>query len=355
MSIAPELRAALDVVDPIMASADPTQALVAARCAGLLMGYHARWSQDKYRIDDVECFVESDLWNPATSRKSRSFRVAGKIDLRATHPDGQSIIFDHKTTSSDISKPDSTYWRQLAVQNEATHYMLLERLNGRKIDGAIWDVVRTTYMRPEKLCNADAKAVVKNGVYFGAKLTPEDIAEVEISGCESLLMFMWRLAYDCTKMSPDWYFQRRFLFPRNGTASERKYAAELWDHAQDMWAVRATESNPCNPDACRLDGYCCQYLDICCGNDNPDSDNWQRSAWVHPELKVFDGDGRDIITNRRIHTFQTCRRKHQLQYEMGIERVQEGPILDQLFDQLFHDALNAYFLDLKKQHHNLPF
>lgn len=343
----PALRAALHVIDPVMASENPTQAVIAAKCAGLMIGYHSRWHNDQYRINEVECFVESDLWNPESGRKSRSFRVAGKIDLRATAPDGTPVIFDHKTTSSDITDPDSTYWRQLAVESQATHYLLLEWLNGRKADVAIWDVVRKPTISPKALTKADVKAVVENGVYYGKKLTTEDIALAEISGRETLLMYMWRLSSDCIIERPEWYFQRRPVLRLGAEVVE--YASELWDHGQDLLAVRATERNPRNSGACMLYGSPCKYLGICSGHDTPDSDNWQRRAWVHPELKVLEGDGRDILTNSRIRTFQTCRRKHQLQYEQGIERVDEQESDALYFGDLFHRALEAYFLTLRQQ------
>ena len=61
----PALRAALHVIDPVMASVNPTQAVIAAKCAGLMIGYHSRWQNDQYRINEVECFVESDLFHRA--------------------------------------------------------------------------------------------------------------------------------------------------------------------------------------------------------------------------------------------------------------------------------------------------
>lgn len=346
-SVSAELRAALDVIDPVMASADPAQALVGAKCAGLMIGYHARWSNQQYRIQDVECYVESDLWNPTTGRKSRSFRVAGKIDLRATGPAGESVILDHKTTYADIGEPDSAYWRQLTVESQATHYMLLEWLNGRKVDHAIWDAIRKPVIAPKALSKADVKSVIENGVYFGQKLTIEDIALAEISGRESLLMYMGRLAHDCSTERPEWYFQRRGVSRLDSEIVT--YASELWDHGQDVLAVRSNERNPRNSGACMLYGSPCQYLGICSGHDTADSDNWQRRAWVHPELKVLDGDGRDILTNSRIRTFQTCRRRHQLQYELGVQRVNEQQSDALYFGDLFHRALEAYFLNVKQQ------
>src|ERR1035438_8670099 len=112
--------------------------LVAAKCIGLMVGYDKRWLEESvatFDVDGIEYFVESDLWNPETNRKSRSFRIAGILDISATRKDnGHRVITDHKTTSDDIEDPAGPYWRQLVVEAQPSHYMLLEWLNGRKVD-----------------------------------------------------------------------------------------------------------------------------------------------------------------------------------------------------------------------------
>ena len=126
------LDAGLSALDAFVGLApDESRALMAAKCRGLLVGYHARWADAEYLPVAVERIVQSDLWNPETGRKSRSFTVAGKIDLSAALRD-RAVLIDHKTTSEDIGDPSSPYWRQLIVEGQPSHYMLLEWLNGQK-------------------------------------------------------------------------------------------------------------------------------------------------------------------------------------------------------------------------------
>ena len=94
-------------------------------------------------------------------------------------------------------------------------------------------------------------------------------------------------------------------------------------------------------------GSPCVYLGICSGYDTPDSEKWQRKGNVHVELPTLQGDGRDVLTNSRIRCFQTCRRKHYYQYELGIERIDEEEREALYFGNCWHTAQEAYFNALR--------
>ena len=342
------LAAALKVITPVMQSDDPRSALVAARCYGLMHGYDARWGGAPYRIDGVEAVLTSDLINPETQRKSRTFMVAGKIDVRATElATDTKVIFDHKTTSSDISDPNAAYWQQLRIEGQVNHYMLLEWLNGNRVDGAVWDVMRKPGIAPSKLTIKDAKDIVASGEYYGAVVSPEDIRAVmnDEKPRESIHMYASRLIHDCTVERPQWYFQRRQIVRLDSEIHE--YATELWDHGQDILQVRQTGRNPRNSGACMLYGSPCRYLGLCSGHDTLESGKWTKREYVHNELPIIgQNGGRDVLTNSRIRNFQTCRRKHELDYEIGIERVDEEEREALFFGNLWHLASEAYFKTL---------
>lgn len=318
---------ALDFLSPLMRDADASKAVIAAKCYGLLMGYAQRWANADYRVDAVESAITSDLYNPQSQRTSRTFTVAGKIDVHVTDGNGRKVIIDHKTTSQDISDPAAPFWRQLQVEGQVSHYALLEFLNGNKIDYAVWDAVRKPSISPRLLSKKEQDATGSE------RETPE--------------MYAARLAEDCTTTRPGWYFQRRQVPRTDDELNE--YASELWEHAQDMILARRNNRWPRNSGACMLYGSPCNYLGICSGYDTPDSDKWARKSWVHSELPILDGDGKDILTNSRIRAFQTCRRKHYLQYELGIERIDEEEKEALYFGSLFHQALEIYFNALKSQ------
>jgi hypothetical protein len=316
--------------------------IVAAKVCALMRGYDARWShvQHRFRVLSVEEMVGSDLINPSTNRISRSFRIAGKIDVRADR-DGRQVIIDHKTCSEDITDPNAAYWRQLIVESQPSHYMLMEWQNGRKIDEAVWDVVRKPTISPKKLTTAEAKAVILSYEYCGRQLTDEDVLAVQSDGRETLAMYEARLAYDCTYVRPEWYFQRRTVVRIDAEMID--YAAELWADGQEVLNARNTERHGRNAGACMNYGRPCKFLGICSGHDDPDSPNWTRKRSVHNELPDLNGDGRDVLTNSRLSTFRTCRRKHYYEYELGIERVEEEEAESLYFGTQWHLAQEAWW------------
>jgi len=281
--------AGLSAVDGYVGQApDESRALMAAKCRGLLAGYHARWADAEYLPVAVERVVQSDLWNPETGRKSRSFTVAGKIDLSAAFRD-RVVLMDHKTTSEDISDPNSPYWRQLIVEGQPSHYMLLEWLNARKADDAVWDVVRKPAISPKLLTKAEARSAAVTHEYFGRHIADESILALNVEKPrETLEMYEARLAHDCTLARPEWYFQRRSI-PRLD-AELHEYAVELWEHGQEILHARNTGRHARNSGACMLYGGPCKFLGICSiaagFGDRPGSGAKIPAIFLH---KIFPG------------------------------------------------------------------
>ena len=191
-----------------------------------------------------------------------------------------------------------------------------------------------------KLPNKDVQAAVYSREYFGRELSQESLEHVQETNRESLEMYEFRLLHDCTIVRPEWYFQRRPV-PRL-QAELIEYAEELWSHGQNLLETRRNGRWVKNPGACMNYNTPCKFLGICSGHDTPDSDNWQRKECVHNELPIEE-DGRDILTNSRIRCFQTCPRKHQLAYELGIDRRDEEERDALYFGSLWHKALEVWF------------
>lgn len=335
---------AINAVVPL--GSDYSRELIAAKCRGLLAGYDFRWRNAGYVTIETEHFLESDLWNPETERKSRTFRVAGKLDVIAREGE-RLILFDHKTTSDDISDPASPYWRQLIIEAQPSHYMLLAWLNGQKFDGAVWDVVKKPGISPKKLSKAEVTMLVVRKQYAGQRISDESIAELQGGEPrETLEMYEARLAQDCTVERPEWYFQRRSV-PRLD-ADIHEWATDLWIHGQEILHARNTKRHARNSSACMAYGSPCKYLGICSGADTPDSDRWTRKPQVHAELPL-QGDGRDVLTNSRIKVFQLCRRKHELQYEVGLERQDEEEREAIFFGNVWHLGQEAWWNQFKEK------
>jgi len=345
------LDAALEVLSPVLDDKDPTKALVAAKCVGLMHGYDARWLNAPYLIDAVESVLTADLYNPDSHRKSRTFTTAGKLDVRATEIEtGKKVIFDHKTTSEDISDPNSPYWRQLVVEGQATHYMLLEWLNGEKVDAAVWDVIRKPGISPKGLTKKDAVIFRDDPTYFGAFFGKDEVDRwyADPDARETPRMYAARLASDCSNERPQWYFQRRTIPRLDGEVMD--YARDQWDIGQDIIHARAENRWPRNSGACLLYHSPCKYLGICSGHDTVDSENWAKKDFVHIELPELNqsGNGSNILTNSGMREFQTCKRKYYYDKELGIDRVDAEERESLFFGSLFHAASEQFFLQLMK-------
>lgn len=335
-------NAKLAIASALPENPDESLLLIATKCCGLIHGYDARWRDADYIPSAVEITYTSDLYNPETQRTSRSFTVAGKLDIDCTRH-GRSIVFDHKTTSHDITDPNGPYWRQLAVESQPSMYMLLKHLNGVKVDEAVWDCVRKPQIKPAKLSKAERASVVANQSYCKRRMSVETVQAMQTEERETLEMYEARLADDCTNERPEWYFARKPVPRLDGELLE--FAGELWEQGQEILHARRTNRWSRNSGACLLYNSPCKFLGICSGHDTPDSDRWQKKQFVHNELAgdQFKSDGREVLTNSRIRCFQTCRRKHFYEYELGIERQDEEEREALLFGQLWHVCLNAWW------------
>lgn len=324
---------------------EPSQHLIAAKCRALLQGYDARWKDGDYEPVEVETTLTGQIINPETNHAARTLTQAGKLDVIARRQ-GRLVLIDHKTCSQDITDPASPYWRQLAVDSQVSHYMLLAWLNGMKMDDAVWDVIRKPSISPKKLTKAIKASTVAERKYCGVALSDATLDAMQVDDRETLEMYEARLADDCINVRPEWYFQRRSV-PRFD-AELLDYAKELWQHSKDILHERKRELPVRNSGACMLWGSACVFLGVCSGHDSIESDNWRRKDSVHNELPALEDDGRNTVTNSRVRCFQTCRRKHHYQYELGVERHDAEEKEALFFGALVHVGLEAWFLKLKE-------
>lgn len=348
MNIEP-LQAAIAAINQFAdPNADDKTLLVLAKCRGLMAGYDARWRSAGYQATAVERVIDGPLCNVETGAKSQRFTIAGKLDVEAVL-NGRTFVFDHKTTSEDITDPNSMYWRQLVVEGQPTHYLLLKWLRGEKPDGAVWDVVRKPSISPKKLTKAERTAIVADRRYCGRRISIESLESLQRDDRETLELYEARLSHDCTIERPDWYFQRRSIPRLDNELLE--HARGLWDFGQELLAERARirkaeregkEFLPRkSPNACILYNSPCEFLGVCSGHDTITSDRWKKKASVHPELEGMAGE--DALTNSRIRTFDACKRKHFYKYELGVERQEEEEREAIYFGNCLHAALEAWW------------
>lgn len=329
--------AAVARIDELTTEADW---VAAAACRGLIRGYARRWSNEQRGIslECVERVLQAPLRNINTARASRTFDVAGKLDKLAYVGD-EFTLFDHKTTSSDISDAAGPYWRQLAIDSQASHYELLCLANELRIDRIVWDVVRKPGISPKQIAAKDYKDAQITGTYCGFALSSEAVEWLKNNQRENGELYSHRVARESID-DHERYFARRSV-PRT-REQLAEYCEELWEIAGTIRDAKRTGNHYRNSAGCMTYGRPCEFLGICSGTDSPDSERWRKKPTIHTELGETAGN-LDVLTNSRLRTFQTCRRKHFYQYELGIERAIDEREEALFFGGLWHEALDVFW------------
>jgi hypothetical protein len=327
---------------------DEKESINAVKVAALMHGYHRRWAGQPWKTISLESTVQCPIINPESGRASRKFTQAGKHDgiIEGCASGGDMrLLLEHKTTSSDITDPDATYWRRLDIDSQISMYQLQQWQGSQKLDlnGTMYDVIRKPTTRPRKLTAKELKTLIEDGEYFGEKISHE--SAVEITDRENAELYFIRLRQD-TYSSPDRYFQRKIIVRLDSEILE--FAGELWDVTKTIGDAIKNDRHYRNSDACMNYGVACQYLGVCSGKDDIDSDNWEKKPDVHVELDSRFGDGgRGVLTNSRIKCFQNCRRKHYYDYILGKRRVAEDKSEALWIGTLMHEALEAWWKDFR--------
>jgi PD-(D/E)XK nuclease superfamily len=338
------LAAALRVAETAN-DGSPANALLVTKVRALLRAYDKVWTDDRdHDILAVEQLAVAPLWNVETKKISRTFATAGKLDLCILDGAKRYIVIDHKTTGDEIEEPDSLYYKTQIVEGQWLHYHMLERLNGRRIDHVLLNVLRKPSISPRQLNSSQLAVVLNEGTYYGERISPEARIHAQQTQRENLELYGLRLYYDATVERPRFYFARRPLF-RTDKTDLYEYMADLWQDAIAIRDERLVERHTKNSRACMAYGTPCQFLGICSGYDQEDSDRWERVKNVHEELPMLGRDSRSYLTNSRVGMFKLCRRKHNFLYNIGIRRQEPSEARD--FGILWHNCLAAYYLEIQ--------
>lgn len=336
-TLEPNLKHAVAKIDQLT-QGNEALGLIGAKCKALMRGYHARWASSAWKTLEVEQMFHLPIVNPETAATSRTFTQAGKVDAIAEY-EGRTYLVEHKTASEEIADPGATYWKRLAIDSQVSHYVLANWQSGRKLDGTLYDVIRKPTIRPKQITKADQKTLTTTGKYCGFGVPPHLVDATE----EDFILYEIRLTAD-TLENPAKYYQRRSV-PRMDNET-LEYATELWDIGKSILHARNNNAHFRNSSACMTWGSPCEYLGICSGYDDENSDRWERKSNVHEELPLLT-DGQNVLTNSRIKCFQTCRKKHFYKYEMGIKKYDEDEREALVFGSVFHEALAVWWSLLK--------
>jgi hypothetical protein len=315
-----------------------------AALSGLITGYAHRWLEDNFEIfvEHIEATLTGDLVNLDTNRTSRTYSLAGKVDKIAM-VNGQRCLFDHKTTTQDVTDPASNYWRRLRIDGQGQLYQILCLSNGIPIDRVVWDVVRRPTWRMKKLTKVLLEELRAVGTYHFHGVSTESKTEVLQTGVENWELLAYRIA--AASISDPQQFFVRTTIPRSKPELVR-FNDKLWRIADEMRRARRLEIEDQieNWGACNSYGTSCEYLPICSGSDTLETDKWQTVEHVHPELEMEGKDEKSIVTHSRISCFLACRKKHHLKYELGRRRADDDRGSEALwFGTAWHTLMDHFW------------
>lgn len=243
-----------------------------AKARVLMEGYDARWHEDGLTVERVEATFQLELVNPTTGAKSRTWRLAGKVDAIVRRADGSVWLLEHKTSAEDIS-PGSAYWQKLRLDTQVTIYLRGSAALGYHVEGCIYDVIGKPGLRPLKATPPEARKYTKDGRLYANQRerdeTPEEYRD--------------RLR-EAIAESPDKFFQRGEVVRMEDETNE--FAWELWQHARSIREAEIAERHPRNPDACFRWNRACEFFGVCTQTQSlDDTFRFVRETDPHVELR----------------------------------------------------------------------
>lgn len=232
----------------------------------LMRGYDIKWGRD-LPVLAVEQQYEIPLINPDTMAASKTFTMAGKIDVVVGTKDDAANM-EHKSTAEDIG-PESNYWSKLNMDPQNVNYVIGAQGLGYNITKTIYDVIHKPYSKPAK--ETANKKYKKDGTLY-ANMRDADEAPEE---------YAVRLREHIAE-NPDRYYQRREIAYMEDDLVE--CLADMWAVGKQIMESRKFNRWPRRPAACHTYSEC-PFFPVCAKMDSLDSDRYMKIEEDNPELK----------------------------------------------------------------------
>jgi hypothetical protein len=258
----------------------------------LLTAYASRWSDDQYEVLGVEVQFEAELRNPSTGAASRTWKLAGKLDVILRElATGRVVFMEHKTSSEDIT-PGSHYWRRLRMDTQVSVYFEGSRSLGFDAEACVYDVLGKPQIRPSSipLVEDGAKVVIDAN---GARVRTKDGKKWRETGDAAAGYFLQtrpetpeeyraRLV-EAVAAEPERYLARGEVVRLDSEMSDA--LQDVWDTGKQIQEAKVAKRAPRNPSACMQWNRACDFFEVCSGAASlDDASQFTRSDNVHPEL-----------------------------------------------------------------------
>lgn len=249
-----------------------------AKAEEMIRLYAAKWrvtDELEYEVLAVEPQFRAPLLNPETMHPSKTWQLAGKIDVIVRRRrDGRVLVVDHKTSSDDVESDDSVLWSKLAMDSQPSQYVLGAEALGFAVDELLWDVLKKPAQRPKLATPVEKRKYTKTDGKLHADQREFDETPDE---------YRARIR-EAMEAAPDRFMQRR-SFPRSNSQIQ-DFMYDSWQQAATMRESARLGRAPRNPDSCFAYGRCPLWTLCSTGGDPVDyPGEFQRVENVHPELE----------------------------------------------------------------------
>lgn len=276
-------RASRTSVDPTEVALDAVRACDAAerldpfqraRATAMVAAYCASWDTEPVEVLAVEREFSFPLLNPgaAASTGSRTFAMAGKLDLLVRLPDNRTAIVEHKTTSEDPSA-GSSYRARLAMDGQVSVYFDGAHALGLPADLVLYDVLVKPALKPLEATPPEKRRLTKDGALYTGQRDRDETPDEYQARCASAIA-----------AAPDRYLARIEVVRLEG--ERRDHAFDVWQLARQIRDGERIGAAPRNPDACfRYGSTPCAFFDVCSGAASlDDPTRFRRADRPHEEL-----------------------------------------------------------------------
>lgn len=269
-----------------------------AKAEVLMIAYHERWKHEPYEVLAVEAEFRVELRNPTTGAASRTWVLAGKIDVILRDQNGRIVIVEHKTSSEDIT-PGSTYWRRLRMDTQVSVYFEGAGSLGHDVSACLYDVIGKPGLRPSGVPIVEDGAKVVHDA-SGNRVRTKDgkkwretadsaLGYVLQTRPETAQEFRARLN-EVVTADPDRYLARGEVVRLESEMADA--LQDVWDTSKQIQEAKVAGRNPRNPSACLQYGRNCDFFEVCSGAASLDDPNlFTRSSNIHPELAASTTNG----------------------------------------------------------------
>lgn len=308
-----------------------------AKAEEMVLGYSVMWWDEPYTALAVEAEFYAPLVDPMTGAVSTEFVLGGKIDAIARDErDGADVIFEHKTTVSDIAD-GSPYWAATMMASQLSTYMVGARAIGFNPRRIVYDVLGRPAQRPHEATPVESRKYTQptnkdpvSRLYANQREADETVEEFRV-----------RVRGVIGECPVEWYKRQTVLRLMN---DEAEAAKDVWFTSASIalgWQLRRY---PRNPDACVALNRVCTYLGVCSGNaDITDPYKFRRVENPHEELSESGAKHQlRVLTNSEVSTFRSCNRLHHIRYDQGIRSIKATE--PQRLGTLVHRGLEGWWL-----------